>query len=30
MVDEVRQISIWALAMNFIKIEDIPKLGKKI
>lgn len=30
MVDEVRQISIWALAMNFIKIEDIPKLGKKV
>tara|TARA_B110000977_G_scaffold200129_1_gene289581 strand:- start:934 stop:1278 length:345 start_codon:yes stop_codon:yes gene_type:complete len=29
-VDEVRQISIWGLAMNFITLEDIPKLGKKI
>lgn len=29
-VDEVRQISVWWLSMNFIKIEDIPKLGKKI
>ncbi len=30
MIDEVRQISIWWLSMNFIKIEDIPKLGRKI
>lgn len=29
-IDEVRQISIWGLAMNFIKVENIPKLGKKI
>lgn len=29
-VDEVRQISIWWLSMNFVKIEDIPKLWKKI
>lgn len=29
-VDEVRQISIWGLRMNFVKVEDIPKLGKKI
>lgn len=29
-VDEVRQISIWGLAMNFVKVEDIPKLGKKV
>jgi len=30
MVDEVRQISVWGLAMNFVKLEDIPKLGKKV
>ena len=30
MVDEVIQISIWALAMNFIQIEDIHKFGKKV
>lgn len=29
-VDEVRQISIWGLSMNFVKMEDIPKLWKKI
>ena len=29
-VDEVRQINIWWLSMNFVKIEDIPKLGKKL
>lgn len=29
-VDEVRQTSIWGLAMNFVRIEDIPTLGKKI
>lgn len=29
-VDEVRQISIWGLAMNFVKVEDIPRLGKKV
>ncbi len=29
-VDEVRQTSIWWLAMNFVRIEDIPTLGKKI
>ena len=29
-IDEVRQISIWGLRMNFVKVEDIPKLGKKI
>lgn len=29
-VDEVRQISIWGLRMNFVRVEDIPKLGKKI
>lgn len=30
MIDEVRQTSIWGLAMNFVMIEDIPTLGKKI
>lgn len=29
-VDEVRNISRYTLASNFIKIEDIPKLWKKI
>lgn len=29
-VDEVRQISIWGLRMNFVKVEDIHKLGKRI
>jgi hypothetical protein len=29
MVDYVRDISINSLAMNFVKIEDIPKLGKR-
>ena len=28
-VDYVRDISINSLAMNFVKIEDIPKLGKR-
>jgi transposase len=25
-IDEVRQTSIWGLAMNFVRIEDIPLL----
>ncbi len=29
-IDQVRQISIWSLSMNFVKVEDIAKLWKKI
>ena len=29
-VDEVRQVSIWSLSMNFVKAEDAHKIGKKV